>query len=439
MSDLLTADPSEPMPEEPHSEVAVVVLDQVTRRKARLLAGITVGLGLAAIVFFGRAVGDATYVLNPVREDTLPDVVLPGGVTCIVLGLLAITAGVVAWLKASPRFATVALGIGMALFIVAMLTWATAEAGVGDRPGTTTVVGLLAGALRRASPLALGALAGVLCERAGVVNIAIEGMLLGGAFAGAVVGSATDSLLFGLLGGIVVGLLLAGVLGILSIRYLVDQVVGGTFINIFSLGLTTFLAKGVLTSSPDLNDPPTFTPFGIPVLEKVPVLGPVVFDNTFHVYAVLVLVPVVTVYLYRTRWGLRLRAVGEHPESADSVGINVKRTRYRAVMLGGAVAGLGGTFYSLDSAGSFQDNMTAGRGFIALAALIFGRWHPTGAFFAALVFGFAEEFANRLGLLGSDIPSQFLLMGPYLVTLVVVAGLIGKARPPAADGQPFER
>jgi simple sugar transport system permease protein len=435
VSDVLIADPAEPMPEEPQSEAAAIVLDQVARRRARVLSVITVVIGLAAVVFFGRAVGDATFVLNPVREDTLPDVVVPGGTTALVLGLIAIALGVVGWVKGSPKLATGLLAAGMGLFVVAMLVWATAEA---TNP-TTTVVGLLAGTLRRASPLALGALAGVLCERAGVVNIAIEGKLLGGAFAGAVIGSATDSLLFGLLGGVAVGVLLASILAVMSIRFRVDQVVGGTFINIFALGLTTFLAKGVLQEHQDLNDPPTFTAFGIPGLEDIPVLGPVVFDNTFHVYAALVLVPVLAIALYRTRWGLRLRACGEHPKAADSVGIDVKRTRFRAVMLGGAVAGLGGTFFSLDSAGSFQDNMTAGRGFIALAALIFGRWHPVGALGAALVFGFAEEFANRLGVLGSDIPSQFLLMAPYLVTLVVVAGLIGRARPPAADGVPFER
>jgi general nucleoside transport system permease protein len=169
------------------------------------------------------------------------------------------------------------------------------------------------------------------------------------------------------------------------------------------------------------------------------VLGPVLFDSTFHVYATFALVALVAFVLFRTRWGLRVRAVGEHPSAADTVGIDVVRLRYAAVALGGAVAGFGGTFFSLDSAGSFQENMTAGRGFIALAALIFGRWHPVGALGAALVFGFAEEFQSRVAALGSPIPSDFLLMAPYLVTLVVVAGLVGRARPPAADGVRFER
>lgn len=432
MTDVLIADPAEPMPEEPSSEAAAVVLDRAARRRLRTLATITVVLGVAAMALFSRAVGDATFVLNPVREDTLPDLVVPAGPTALILGLLIVAIGVLGWFKAPPARAPLVLALGMALFVVAMLVWATDG-------GSTTVVGLLAGTLRRASPLVLGALAGVLCERSGVVNIAIEGMLLGGAFAGAIVGSASDNVLVGVLGGAAVGVALAAILGSLSIRFRVDQIVGGTFINIFALGLTSFLAASVLADYPDLNQPPTFTPIGIPLLQDIPILGPVLFDNTPHVYVAIILVAVIAVALGRTRWGLRLRAVGEHPSAADTVGIDVKRMRFRAVLLGGAVAGLGGTFFTLDSAGSFQENMTAGRGFIALAALIFGRWHPVGALGAALIFGFAEEFANRLGVLGSDIPSQFLLMAPYLVTLVVVAGLIGRARPPAADGQPFER
>ena len=215
--------------------------------------------------------------------------------------------------------------------------------------------------------------------------------------------------------------------------------VGGTAINILSLGITSYLAASVLTEYPDLNNTDPFQPVAIPVLSKIPLIGPVVFDNTFHVYAAMVLVVVITVALFQTRWGLRVRSVGEHPSAADTVGINVNRTRYIAVILGGAVAGFGGTYFTLDSSRQFQENMTASRGFIALAALIFGRWHPVGAFGAALVFGFAEEFQGRLASLGSPIPSEFLLMAPYLVTLVVVAGLVGRARPPAADGQPFER
>jgi ABC-type uncharacterized transport system permease subunit len=417
------------------SAAASRVVDRVAQRKARALGAITVALGVAAIALFGRAVGDATFILNPRRSDTLPDVVVPGGTGATVLGLLAIALGVLGIVRLPARRAPWVLAGGLVLFVLAMLVWATAE----GTPSSTTIVGLLSGTVRRASPLAFGALAGVLCERSGVVNIAIEGQLLSGAFVGALVASATDSLLAGALAGVGVGLLLGAVLAVLSIRFTVDQIVAATVINIFALGITSFLGAEVLSESPDLNQPGTFQPNGIPLLEDIPVLGPVLFANTFHVYAMFVLVAVVTFALYRTRWGLRVRAVGEHPSAADTVGVNVLRLRYVAVVLGGAIAGFGGTFFSLDSAGRFEENMTAGRGFIALAALIFGRWHPVGALGAALVFGFAEEFQSRLAALGSPIPSEFLLMAPYLVTLVVVAGLIGRARPPAADGVPFKR
>jgi simple sugar transport system permease protein len=413
------------------SERATVVLDRAAHRKSRVLCIIAAAVGLVAVVIFSRVDGDATYVLSP-RGEELLDFTVPAGPTALVLGLIAFVAGVAGAVWIRPSRAPLVLALAMVLFVFAMLTWATAD-------GATSLVGLFNGTLRRASPLIFGALAGVLCERAGVVNIGIEGMLLGGAFAGAFVGSAASSNLAGLLGGIAVGALFAALLAVLSIRYKVDQVVGGTAVNIFSLGITSYLGARVLTEYPDLNNTDPFRPFGIPLLEKIPLIGPVVFDNTFHVYAAFVLVAVVTFSLYRTRWGLRVRAVGEHPSAADTVGIDVKRMRFWAVVLGGAVAGFGGTYFTLDSSRQFQENMTAGRGFIALAALIFGRWHPVGALGAALVFGFAEEFQGRLASLGSPIPSEFLLMAPYLVTLVVVAGLIGRARPPAADGQPFER
>jgi simple sugar transport system permease protein len=429
----MTATVTAPEPEpEVLPEAAAIVLDRAVRRRARVLGGITAGLGVAAIVLFGRAVGDATFVLNPRGEDALPDLVLPAGPTAIVLGLIAVALGVLAMNWLPPRRATLVLAAGMGLFVAAMLVWATAG-------GSTTLVGLFAGTIRRATPLALGALAGVLCERAGVINIAIEGMLLSGAFAGSLVASAADNKWVGVAAGLAIGALLGLALGTLSIRYTVDQIVGGTAINLFAIGMTSYLATAVLTKYPDLNSPPTFRPIGIPLLQDIPVVGPVLFDQTPHVYLTFVLVAVVTIALFRTRWGLRARSVGEHPGAADTVGIDVRRVRYIAVMLGGAVAGFGGTFFSLDSAGSFEREMTAGRGFIALAAVIFGRWHPVGVLGAALVFGFAEEFQGRLAGLGSPIPSEFLLMAPYVVTLIVVAGLVGKARPPAADGVPFTR
>lgn len=417
--------------EEP-SALAVRVVDRVAQHRARVLGAVTAAVGLAAVLLFSRADGDATFILNARGEDTLPDLVVPARGGVVVLGLGAVVLGALGATVLPARRAVAVLATGLALFVAAMLVWASAG-------GTTTLVGLFSGTVRRASPLALGALAGVVCERAGVVNIAIEGQLLTGAFTGAIVASATDSLAVGVAAGIAAGLLLGLVLGLLSIRYEVDQIVGATVINIFALGLTSFLGAKVLAENPDLNRPGTFRPFDVPLLADIPLLGPILFENSFHVFAMFGLVAAVAFALFRTRWGLRVRAVGEHPSAADTVGIDVLRLRYGAVVLGGAIAGFGGTFFSLDSAGRFEENMTAGRGFIALAALIFGRWHPVGALGAALVFGFAEEFQGRLAGLGSGIPSEFLLMAPYVVTLVVVAGLVGRSRPPAADGIPFRR
>jgi simple sugar transport system permease protein len=239
--------------------------------------------------------------------------------------------------------------------------------------------------------------------------------------------------------GIAIGALLAWLLAVLSIRYRVDQIIGGTVINILALGLTSYLGTRVLSTYQDLNQPGSFRPIGIPALKEIPFLGPLLFDNTIYVYLMFVLVFGLTWALYRTRWGLRVRAVGEHPGAADTVGINVLATRYRSVIMGGAIAGLAGTWFTLDAVSGFNENMTAGRGFIALAALIFGRWHPIGAFIAALVFGFAEELQGRLALLDTPIPSELLLATPYVITIIVVAGLVGRSRPPAADGQVYER
>jgi simple sugar transport system permease protein len=262
-------------------------------------------------------------------------------------------------------------------------------------------------------------------------------MMLTAAFTGALVASAAGDQLVGLAGAVAVGGLLGLVLALLSIRYRVDQIIGGTVINIFALGLTSFLSQKVFSEYQELNSPGVLRVVRIPVLADLPVIGPILFANNPFVYAMLLLVPLLTIGLFRTRWGLRVRAVGEHPRAADTVGIDVLQVRYRTVVLGGMVAGLAGAFFTLGSVGRFDENMTAGRGFIALAALIFGRWHPVGALAAALVFGFAESLQSKLAILSTPIPSEFLLMAPYLVTLLVVAGVVGRSRAPAADGQPY--
>jgi simple sugar transport system permease protein len=296
---------------------------------------------------------------------------------------------------------------------------------------------MLQSTLLRSVPITFGALSGVLCERSGVINIAIEGMLLSAAFTGSVVGSATHSLWMGLIGGAIVGGLLGAFLALLSIRYVVNQIIAGTVINIFALGITGFLSARILEQYQNLNNPGRFEPVAIPLLSKIPLVGPVLFDENVFVYIMFVLIVAIYLGLFETRWGLRVRAVGEHPRAADTVGIKVLYTRYRNVILGGMVAGIGGAYFTLGSVGRFDENMTAGRGFIGLAAMIFGRWNPVGAFLAAMVFGFADSLQTKLSILQVPIPSEFLQMAPYLVTIFVVAGVVRKARPPAADGQPY--
>ena len=222
-----------------------------------------------------------------------------------------------------------------------------------------------------------------------------------------------------------------------AIKYLVDQIIIGVFINIFALGLTSFLASRLLSQNPELNSSARFSPIDIPVLGDIPIVGPVLFNNNIFVYVAIVLAIFLQWALFRTRWGLRARSVGEKPRAADTVGIDVFKTRYRNVMLGGAVAGFGGAFFTLGSAGRFDENITVGLGFIGLAAMIFGRYMPIGALGAALVFGFADSLQGKLAILQTPIPSEFLLMAPYIATIIVVAGLVGKSRVPAADGQPY--
>jgi len=429
----MTATISEPQAPAPEGEPPVEAADPLRRQRIGFgIAGVVLGLIALAAFGFGSESGlDFTFVFSRAADAVqIPDLTLPARTTCIVLACIITLLGALQIVGVLWTRIYLVFGIALALFVVALLAWAA-------RGDDISIIGLLDGMLFRATPLALGAFAGLLCERSGVINIAIEGMLLTGAFTAAITASAADNAWVGLFCGVGTGVLLGAFLGVMSIRYRVDQIIGGTVINILALGLTSYLSARVLTQYADLNNPPSFENFGIPGLERLPLVGPLLFNNTIYVYLLFALVFGLWWALFRSRWGLRVRAVGEHPRAADTVGINVLRTRYRAVMLGGAVAGLGGTWFTLDAVGSFDENMTAGRGFIALAALIFGRWHPVGAFVAALVFGFSEELQVRLALLDTPIPSELLLMTPYLVTIVVVAGLVGRSRPPAADGQVY--
>lgn len=387
-----------------------------------LLAAVTL------LVFTGTE-GVATFTLNgrsPAIE--LPPVTLPVVPTVIVLGLAMGALGAVQLLRGTGRRAVPVVGVGTLLFAFAFLTWAAAD-------GSLNLVELMRVSVRQAVPLTLGALCGAMCERSGVINIAIEGQLLIGAMA-AVVLSAVAGPVVGLLGAVVAAVLLGAVLAWLSVKYYADQIIVGVVLIVFASGLTAFIVK-LLPA--DLNASDRFGSLAIPVLADVPVVGPVLFGQGLMVYLMFAAVALVWWILFRTRWGLRIRAVGEHPEAADSVGIDVHRVRLQAVLFGSVLAGIGGAYFTLDSAGQFTRDMSAGKGFIALAALLVGRYHPVGALSAALVFGFADALATGLGLLSVPIPAGVLRTAPYVVTILVVAGVVGRIRLPAADGKPYRK
>ena len=303
---------------------------------------------------------------------------------------------------------------------------------------TMPISALLSGSLALAVPLIFGSLAGVLSERVGIVNISIDSQLLAGAFISAMTATLSQNLYVGLIGAMIGGALVSWVLATFSIKYLVDQIIVGVVLNVLIVGLTSFLYSTLFAENVELfNQPPRFDRILIPLLGQIPVIGPVLFNQTLIVYLMYLAVAGVWVALFKTRWGLRVRAVGEYPKAADTVGINVFRTRYMSVMIGGALAGLGGAFFTLGQVGAFGKEMTNGAGYIALAAMIFGRWNPIYAAFAGLLFGFAQNLQYGLAIIGSPVPSEFLLMLPYALTAVAVAGLVGKVTGPAAAGKPY--
>lgn len=418
---------------EPAIEAAAQPAELPAERKRRITLGF-VELGAAAVMFWAFGLGSesgttATFVLTSGGVEA-PDVGLPVRATAFVLAFACAIAGGIQLARGFGRRAGLVLALVSAGFVVALLAWAAA--------GTSfNFTGMVQVTLARATPLALGALAGLLCERAGVVNIAIEGMMLVAAFTGALTASAASNLYLGVLGAVAIGAVMGSLLAVLSIRYRVDQIVGGTVINIFAAGITGYLYSQVFARYGRLNNAGTFGTYKVPLLSQIPVIGPAVFQSSPFVYLAVALTALLGYVYANTRWGLRVRAVGEHPKAADTIGIDVRRMRFWSVVLGGMVAGLAGAFLTLGSLGHFERDMTAGRGFIALAALIFGRWRAWGAFSAALLFGFAEALQVRLSSLATPIPSDLLLATPYVLTLVAVAGLVGRSRPPAADGVPY--
>jgi len=393
-------------------------------------------LSVIAFVVFG-VFGDERTSLIVFSESTdaivIPNLPVTSKALCLVVGvLLLVIAAVSVWFTVGRRKVPIWLVIVFTLlFLIALVVFT----GAGSK---VPVVFLISGSIALATPVIFGALAGVIGERVGVVNIAIEGQLLAGAFVSAVVASITDSLTLGLVAALIGGALVSMVLAAFSIKYLVDQIIVGVVLNALVIGLTNFFYAAVLNdNSRETNFPGTLPFLPIPVLSDIPVVGAVLFDQRITTYLMFVLVPSVWFILFKTKIGLRIRAVGEHPLAADTVGINVNRTRFWTVSIAGTIAGLGGAALTLGSVGAFVREMSAGQGFIALACVILGRWNPWLAALAALLFGFSKNFRIFAGQTGADIPPDLIAMVPYLVTLVAVAGLVGRVVGPAAAGKPY--
>jgi general nucleoside transport system permease protein len=393
-------------------------------------------MSIAIIIFFG-VLGSADLVAFRITHDTasfpVPDVIVPSRAVAFVLGTLGVFAAIFGFLavqagKKVPRWLTVGFG---AMAVIALLGWV----GAG---GVVPVTFLLTGTLALSIPIILGGMSGVLSERVGVVNIAIEGQLLTGAFVAAVTSTLTGSLLVGVLAAMFAAGVLSMVLASFSIRYLVDQIIVGVVLNVLVIGVTNFLfAQWLSKDETGSNFPGTLPFLKVPVLSEIPVIGPLVFDNRLTVYLTFLIVPLLWFLLFKTKLGLRLRAVGEYPMAADTAGIDVAANRFWWVTIGGMLAGLGGAAISVGNVGGFVREMSAGQGFIALAAVILGRWHPFTVAAAALLFGFASIFRIWAGQANSAIPTDFIAMIPYVVTLIAVAGFVGTVRPPAAAGKAY--
>jgi simple sugar transport system permease protein len=329
------------------------------------------------------------------------------------------------------------LSFGSFLFgfgsIMALLCWAASGKFI---PFT----GMLQAAVLLSVPLIFGSMSGLLCEKSGIINIAIEGQLLFAAFISAIVASLSQNLIWGLISAPIAGAAVSWILAYFSIRFQVDQVILGFVINVLVLGLTNFFYTVLLVPYESTwNIAGSFSPISVPFLSKIPIIGPILFNQTIIVYIMYLIFTVIQIALFKSKWGLRTRAIGELPVAADSVGIDVNRLRFKNVLLAGAVAGIGGAVFTIGAVGVFSQSMTAGAGFIALACLIFGKWSPKGALVAALFFGFTNSLQSNLSIAGVPIPSEFMLMIPYVATIIAVSGLVGRVRAPAADGIPYLR
>ena len=377
-------------------------------------------------ITFGFILGDEWKLINEWKVASKSGVII-----FLLIALIGIGISYLQFRrKKNLSLGSLVFGIGS---IMAFLCWSAAGKFI---PFT----GLLQGAIMLSVPLIFGSMSGLLCEKSGVINIAIEGQLLFAAFVSAVVASFFQNTLLGLISAPIAGALVSLILAYFSIRFKVDQVILGFVINVLVLGLTNFFYTTLLIPYEDKwNMGGSFSPIQIPLLSKLPIIGPTLFNQTIIVYLMYAFVIFIQIALFKTRWGLRTRAIGELPIAADSVGIDVNRLRFKNVIIAGLVAGTGGAYFTVGAVGPFSQNMTAGAGFIALACLIFGKWTPRGAITAALFFGFANNLQGNLSIIGVPIPSEFMLMVPYVATIIAVSGVVGRVRAPAADGIPYSR
>jgi general nucleoside transport system permease protein len=408
---------------------AAALLAARARRRASWLAGV-----LAAVLILLAVNAGGQHVTLDLGSGVShgPDVTGPVWVFCGAGALLCLIASAV--IAATPdagraRGRVAACGVvSLVVFVTGLLAWAA-------RSGEVSLGGVLAVTVGGAIPIMLGSTAGVLSEQSGVFNIAIEGEFLAGAFAAALVGSATQNTLLGLVSGLAAGLLVGLLLAVMTIRYQVDQVVAGIILITLMTGLTGYFSDQVLTpDASTLNSPPVIQPVAVPLLDKLPIVGQALFDQSPLFYAAIAVVIAVEFLLRKTRTGLRIRAAGESPDAAESSGLNVRRLRYLSVSAAGAIAGIGGAYFTVGSSGEFVAEISSGLGYVALAAVILGSWRPAQAAAAALLFGFASSISTTFSLLKVSVSPSLLLMIPYVVTIVVVAGVTTSARAPAAAG-----
>lgn len=417
---------------------ANLTISSAAERRKRASYGIAllvVGLFIYLVFALNTQAGSLTsFGLNlpGTQAISVPDLVVPALPIVYAMSAIAVFTGAFQ-LARGVRSTGWLVGIIALTFLLSFLMWATQDK-------SFNLTGMLSSSLVRSTPIALAALCGVISERSAVINIGIEGIMLMAAQAAVVFATLTQNLYIGLFAAILIGGLVAAFHAYLVIRFKVDQTVSSVAINIFGAGATSFISSRFMQGATDtLNNSGTFPIISIPVFSKIPILGPVLFENNLIVYLTIILVFALHILLYYTPWGLRTRAVGEHPKAADTLGINVYLTRYVNVILGGMIAGLGGAYFTIGSVGRFDEVMTAGKGFIGLAAMIFGNWNPIGAFTSSLIFGFADSLQVKLQILRVPIPSEFLLMAPYIVTMIILTGVVGRATPPAADGQPYDK